>query len=869
MTTHFFRSCLAVIAALALMLVSSMSLAGLELPPRNLKQGMNAAPPPPPPPPRQAPPPPSSSMGDPCTGASSAQIKTIAPPRFAGAAAARDVGIKGVSPYPGSGNGPIPDVTNWQPRGRIASGDELVIQGRNLIPGQFVAMIGNVRLTPTTQSASEIRFRGAQATAGGGESLVVYHNGGQPRTLEQTYLVVDGNVAITKVVPTTFGQGDMVTVCGSGLFQIFLDDIYTERNVVGIPPMSSLTTAPGKFVGIGDNAYAQKNGNLIMIYGATVSPSGDRLTFRAGDLYTHGVACRIEPCRSGNEGLTDFLMPATPQPPSFSGPLTIRLQGVNQALHGPTVTWQLGGPRVTAVYGKLFGVKEPFVILPSPSAPMLLAQAYADGANLDNVSWKIGAMPISGGARGGTFTNNQSGMPNDGTFAILSIPLNASNGPVCGTLNGKTACAPTPLQVFGAPEITRMPAMPLALYVNHTIEGVNLLPPAIPGLTYHFDMFGTAPSSTTTACNQVLEVIQHTATRIVFRIGDPAKTAPIPNGCDQGAMFTAPPPGSSSAYSANIFASYTGGSGVGMLKPIPFYLKPESVPKIVKFEARSALGTVLSNTNMDVVKSALGSLYPLNLGSGQSATLTWDLGTTPYDSADITPDVGPLTGTTGSKVVSPTSTKRYVLTVKKGPALVQSGIDIVVGTPPTIASFYCMSIFTPPPSDGISYYIKGTQGELRWSVDYGWTSIDITPGPVYTKTRALGSTNTADSGSVKVNPGISTIYTISAKNQNGESKKSCTLAELPSTKIAEFSVTPATIKKGESATLTWRVEGLAEKVFGRMTPSFFPSGSSTLPSVTGSIIIKPIVTQNITLEANGYDNLQTPISKTINIQVTP
>lgn len=51
MTAHFFRSCLAVIAALALMLVSSLSLAGLELPPRNL----NAAKPLPPVPARVAP----------------------------------------------------------------------------------------------------------------------------------------------------------------------------------------------------------------------------------------------------------------------------------------------------------------------------------------------------------------------------------------------------------------------------------------------------------------------------------------------------------------------------------------------------------------------------------------------------------------------------------------------------------------------------------------------------------------------------------------------------------------------------------------------------------------------------------------------
>jgi hypothetical protein len=465
--------------------------------------------------------------------------------------------------YAGAGSGPVPDITDWRPRTRVERNTEVVIQGRNLNPSQLVAMLGAVQLTQTGQSPGEVRFR-APAQAQPGAALAVYYRGGQVRTLETEYQVFDPTVIISKVVPAAFSQGDVVTVCGSNLFQAFLGDSYTEiRQTQVVLNVSQLQLKPGNFIAVGSKKIEARN--------MSISASGDRIVFTAGDPYETYTACLNSPqinC-STQQGVTFYLNPL-PQPyQPISGALTIPLKGVRQVAQGPSVTWQAGGPRISAVYGRTFGVKEPFVILPSPSAPMLLAQGYVDGANLDNVSWKIGAMPIGGGTRG-------PGMPTDGTYAILSIPLNASNGPVCGTLNGKTACGPVPLQVFGAPEITSMPAMPLALRVNQTIEGINLQPPAIPGLTYRFTMFGTESSSTTTACNLVMEVIQHTANRIVFRIGDPAKTAPVPAGCNQGAMFTAPVPGSPRDYNMYIFASYTGmvGGGQGVIKPIPFYVKP-------------------------------------------------------------------------------------------------------------------------------------------------------------------------------------------------------------------------------------------------------------------------------------------------------
>jgi hypothetical protein len=315
-----------------------------------------------------------------------------------------------------------------------------------------------------------------------------------------------------------------------------------------------------------------------------------------------------------------------------------------------------------------------------------------------------------------------------------------------------------------------------------------------------------------------------------------------------------------------LWASYQG-KAMGLWSNY-FYLKPWSVPTIRKFEAKSDLATVLSNVNQDPASNPAGGLAPIFLSAGKPLTLSWDLGTAPYDSAEITPDIGPLNAATGSRVVTPADSRRYLLTAKKGSVTTRTGIDVYVNPPPTIGSFDCISLINPPPA-GISYYKAGTQGELRWSIGYSWTSISINPGAIYTKSRTVGSPNSADSGSLLVNPGASTTYTLAASNQYGQSTKTCTLAALPPTTIAEFSVTPARIRAGESATLSWRIEGLAGYVTGLMQPSFFPGGSVTLPSLSGSQVFTPTATQQIRLEARGFDSLSTPVSRTITIEVTP
>ncbi|HEY3197129.1 MAG TPA: IPT/TIG domain-containing protein [Nitrospirales bacterium] len=494
---------------------------------------------------------------DPCAGATT---QTGTAP-IAASAMQRKPGLINKNPYPGAGTGPIPDVTDWQPRTRIAANAELTIQGRNMVPNNFVAMIGDTRLIATTQSSSEIRFR-APAQPVSVAPLVVYQQGGQVRTLDAGYMIFDPTVTISRVVPIPFGNGDIVTVCGRGLFQAK----FSETRLKNPDLTNHVLPAQPQWESISVIWVGQ---TPVQISNPTASASGDRLTFVVGDA----LELITQFSQGGNN---PTIVNKTTLPPSVAG--VFRLQGPSFRIHfdgnvfslndtfaGPGVTWQLSGPKIRKVYGRFFGKQEPFVILPSSNAAQssfLFGSAAVEGGNLYG-SYRIGNMNITG------FSIPP---PEDGTSVWLTIPTNASSGPICATKNNQTTCTPSPLQVFGAPVISSMPTMPLALRVTHTIQGLNLLPPNIAGLTYRFDIFGldadpaTGIGSVNTSCNQVLEVLEHTANRIVFRVGDPTRTAPLPSGCGTGPRFQ-----QSSDNKMWLWATYQGQTS--SLLSQPYYLK--------------------------------------------------------------------------------------------------------------------------------------------------------------------------------------------------------------------------------------------------------------------------------------------------------
>lgn len=450
------------------------------------------------------------------------------------------------------GSDPIPDVVDWQPKQKVPAGRELIIQGRNLDPTKFVAKIGETVLPAASQSSSQIRLAIPSWLRTFNTPLVVYHRGGTPRTLEINYEVFDPAVRITRVAPDTFSQGDLVTLCGVSVSHLSL--------------IENVRTNPGGGTPIGEmrklGLIGQPNGQYqhyhwVEMLNPVASASSDRLTFVAGPLYK-SVFRQAD--ASGTGAYTDIIGDSTPPSP-ITGPLSFRSETnpttSRDVLAPNTVTWRLGGPKIVKLgvnpHASGFFSNESFVILPAvlPNNTTFprLAQLLVEGYNLSG-QYTIANIPLSGGFRG-------AGLPSDDTKGLLSVPSNATGGQVCGTKNSITNCWPQPFGVVPGPVLASLPwqlpapaslpasydlqspRWPLALRTTYTINGLYLQPTGVPGLTYTLELPGLMNPSQQIAggsaptfdqCNMVFSVLEHTASRIQFRIGDPAKPLPS-SGC--------------------------------------------------------------------------------------------------------------------------------------------------------------------------------------------------------------------------------------------------------------------------------------------------------------------------------------------------
>jgi hypothetical protein len=460
---------------------------------------------------------------DPCAGASSssapsgAGLTTMTPVRQTNVPSQLTV------PNPGSGPGPIADVTDWQPRTRVSAAGTIVIRGRDLDPNRLIVRIGDSTLTKTGSSSGEVRFQAPGSAQSSGKPLVVYHQGGQARTLDPTYLVFNPAVLITRVVPAAFAQGDLVTVCGQSLFHAGYSGPLANpapNPNVALGPSNPLQTVTESFGRLGDN--------FVHMITPAVSPTGDRMTFVAGDLY------RGQGQSTAGGGVISYILAVNPQPMNKTGEFQFAQPGKSLLggpyVSGPSATWRLGGPKITKVYAdpfRQFGVQEAFVILPTilPDNTVYnnrMAIAHVEGGNL-NGQFRIGNLSIP----------SYSVLSSDGTKIGLQIPANASTAPICGTRNNVTGCSSAPFAVVPGPVLSSMPAVPLTVLTTHTINGLNLLPAGVNGLTYRFTITGLDPasaSSTVSQCNLVLYVLEHSGQRIRFRIGDPG-AAPPPSFC--------------------------------------------------------------------------------------------------------------------------------------------------------------------------------------------------------------------------------------------------------------------------------------------------------------------------------------------------
>ncbi|MEK7080680.1 MAG: hypothetical protein AAB925_02535, partial [Patescibacteria group bacterium] len=215
---------------------------------------------------------------------------------------------------------------------------------------------------------------------------------------------------------------------------------------------------------------------------------------------------------------------------------------------------------------------------------------------------------------------------------------------------------------------------------------------------------------------------------------------------------------------------------------------------------------------------------PTNITKGKSATLLWIISGTPATSLSIDNGIGSVFKT-ASKKVSPSTTTDYTITAKNKYGSAEKSVTVTVNPPsPIIISF------TANPST----IIKGQSAALSWSLSGGEpASLSIDKG--------VGSV--IDSFSADVAPIETTTYTLTATNISGTATKSVTVTVNPPVPvISNFSASPNTIIKGESATLFWSLSG------GAPSSLEIDHGVGNVLGKSG-IIVKPAETTTYTLTA--------------------
>ncbi len=212
---------------------------------------------------------------------------------------------------------------------------------------------------------------------------------------------------------------------------------------------------------------------------------------------------------------------------------------------------------------------------------------------------------------------------------------------------------------------------------------------------------------------------------------------------------------------------------------------------------------------------------PMNLGAGESTTLSWI--TEGADSVTIT-NVGTVEAA-GSRSVTPMQNTTYTLTATRGSVSVQSTVTVTVGSTaaPRILRFSASNPQIAP----------GGQSALIWEVENA-TEVSISSIGVVSQT-----------GTSTVSPEQTTTYVLTARNANGQSTAQTVVSVTAPVKIVDFRANPpASADPNTPITLSWQTEGAQEVVITGIGPV----------ATSGSIQVSPAASTSYTLLAYGPVN---------------
>lgn len=282
--------------------------------------------------------------------------------------------------------------------------------------------------------------------------------------------------------------------------------------------------------------------------------------------------------------------------------------------------------------------------------------------------------------------------------------------------------------------------------------------------------------------------------------------------------------------------------GIGVVTGTSIVVQPEVTTTYV-LTARNANGFMAKSRKITViVPPAITSFTanPSTVTSGQAATLSWSApGATYYHlAADVGNDPGRFTSR--STTVRPRATTTYTLTAYNSAGSSTQTLTLPVTT---AAPRPVISSFAANPTS----IQAGDSTTLTWQTT-GATSLSISPG--------VGAVTGT---SVSVAPSTSTTYVLTATNGAGSVTRSVPVAVTPRPSapyIQAFQVSPPSIIAGESATLSWSVDGATNL---EIQPD--------VGAVTGnSVVVSPTSTRTYQLIAT---NAGGSMTRSVTLEVLP
>jgi hypothetical protein len=229
--------------------------------------------------------------------------------------------------------------------------------------------------------------------------------------------------------------------------------------------------------------------------------------------------------------------------------------------------------------------------------------------------------------------------------------------------------------------------------------------------------------------------------------------------------------------------------------------------------------------------------------AGQGSTLSWT--TTNAASASIDQGIGGVSLPSGSRVVNPTATITYTMTVRSITGVTRTCAATVTFRPVVVPDPVCTLNANP------TSIVNGGSSQLTW------TSQNAVSAVLNTGIGAVGL-----NGNRSVSPTVTTDYTLVVKNSAGV-EKSCVAKVtvtpvVVNTPICDFlNASPTTVTRGQGATLSWGTTNASS--------AFINNGIGNV-EVDGTRTVSPLETTTYTLTATGAENKTVSCSKTIVVE---